>query len=277
MKSNTNAHRFAGTLALIVAGVCSTGSVAGQTTPSRLDTILAKLAAGTAGTFDIHSLESERPDARTLPALRQAFAKASDKEMKQRIAATLLRLGDSSALYFGYLADFANSAVDDPAPIFLVFDAEGKTVRGQMSPEFLEWCVRNQKEPDAEAQLQSWVYPGDLLLLAQTNDHRADAIFRKGLDSPNPMVVALCVQGLGRLQDISAIPLIVQVAGRLPAGARYALAMELPWFSSTDAERLFRSLVSDSGLRDGLRAQVQHERQNELNVILQRNGQAPRR
>jgi hypothetical protein len=56
--------------------------------------------------------------------------------------------------------------------------------------------------------LQFGTYPQDLEALASAQDPRAREIFRKGLDSPQPLVVVLSVEGLGRLQDAAAIPLI---------------------------------------------------------------------
>jgi hypothetical protein len=80
------------------------------------DTVTSLLARLASGPFDesiLYSLEGQPPDPRTMPALKVAFDRSKTAEEKQWIAATLIRLGDSSEIYFGYLADLAKDAVDD--------------------------------------------------------------------------------------------------------------------------------------------------------------------
>jgi HEAT repeat protein len=92
------------------------------------------------------------------------------------------------------------------------------------------------------AALQFTVYPVDVKILAEVDDPRALDLFRKGLDSPNPGVVAYSVEGLGRLHDMSALPLIEQVFQRLPSGDRMAVPMELPWYDRPEAYQLMQRL-----------------------------------
>ena len=76
-------------------------------------------------------------------------------------------------------------------------------------------------------------------------DSRAAELFREGLDSPNPLVVSLSVQGLGRLQDATAIPLIAKACERLPRSAIRGISMQLPWFSRPEADALMQRLTPD--------------------------------
>ncbi len=205
---------------------------------------------------------------------------ANHQGLKERpdlqLAATLIRLGMQSGLYFDYLAGYARAAVEDRTPFFPKYDAQGRFLRGEFSAAFENWCAQNKKDPRTVAATQFSVYPEDVLILAQAQDPRAGELFRKGLDSPNLLVFGYCVQGLGRLRDGSVIPLIAQVADRVTVGDRLAIAMQLPWYSLPEAERLLLRLVPDRGTRDHLRDDVHRIRLAELNRALQRSGSAPR-
>ena len=91
------------------------------------DDLLAKLN-GPLDNVLLH-LESLPLDAKTLPALRAEFERRQAKEEKQKIAATLLRLGDTSDRYFQFLAGYAKEAIDDRTPLWERFDREGRWVR----------------------------------------------------------------------------------------------------------------------------------------------------
>jgi len=108
-------------------------------------------------------------------------------------------------------------------------------------------------------------------LLAESQDPRADAIFPEGLESPYPNVVAYSVEGLGRLRDFAAIPLIGKACARL-RGGQIAVALALPWFGTREAESLMARLVPDVKHREFLTGQVQQLRQIEAKRALARTG-----
>jgi hypothetical protein len=83
-------------------------------------------------------------------------------------------------------------------------------------------------------------------------------------------VVAYSVQGLGRLQDVAAIPLIEKAWERLPADARRTIEMELPWYSRPEAEQLAVRLVPDPKTRDYDRRDVQRMQLLELQRVASR-------
>ena len=49
----------------------------------------------------------------------------------------------------------AREAVEDSAPSFIRTDANGVSVRGEFSAEFLNWCVLHGKDPRAVAAIQA--------------------------------------------------------------------------------------------------------------------------
>jgi hypothetical protein len=139
-------------------------------------------------------------------------------------------------------------------------------VRGRFSASFEIWCQTNGKDPRSVAALQFGRYPEDILVLARAQDPRAKAALRQALQSLNPTVIGYAVQGLGRLGDTSAIPLISRAAEGLPTDAKAAISMNLPWYSSLDALILMERLTPDVNARKFMTRIVQ-----DAQLIEQRN------
>jgi hypothetical protein len=208
--------------------------------------------------------------------LKAAFENAQTKADRQLLAVTLIHLGEKSARYFDFLADYARRAIEDRTPSSLKYDATEQPVKGEYSGAFEEWCVQHEKEPKAVERLQSQ-YAMDVLMLARARDDRAADLFLRGLDSPNEFVIIYSVQGLGRLQLTAALPRIADTARRLPAGAAAGIGMQLPWYSSVEAYQLMERLVHDPRLRESFRSAIGMERRAELEREQRRNGfSAPR-
>lgn len=230
-------------------------------------TLLGQLAGNGLDRSALLALEGHPPDPRIIPGLEAAFESREAKNDKQAIAVTLLRLGEKSDKYFDFLAGFARVAVEDRTPYFQVN-------RGQFTLEFEAWCAQHGKDPRTVASIQIGVYPEDVLALAKSQDPRAAELFRKGLESRNPTVVGFCVEGLGRLQDVTAIPLIAKAAERLP-GAKRAIAMQLPWYGRFEAYQLMERLEPDRRSREFHIDQVERARLAEAKRVLSRTGGAP--
>jgi hypothetical protein len=180
-----------------------------------LSELLARLASGPSDRSILYALERQPPDPRTMPALKSAFERGKTTEEKQWIAATLLRLGENSSVYFDYLAGLAKEAIEDRTPFFGKYDNTGHSIRGEFDPGFLNWCAQNGKDPKAVAGVQISVYLNDVAILAYAQDPRAVELLRLGLESTNVLVVAYSVEGLGRLHDLAALPLIAKAFDRL--------------------------------------------------------------
>ncbi|MEO8368838.1 MAG: hypothetical protein ABI806_06540 [Candidatus Solibacter sp.] len=140
-------------------------------------------------------LEAQPVDPRAAQTLRAAFERRTAKSERQRIAASLIRLGEKSAVYFEFLTGYAKAAINDRTPFFEKVDAEGNPVRGEFSAEFENWCAQNQKNPRDVAASQLGAQLEDVKVLAEVADPRAGDIFRRGLESPNPRIVAYSNSG----------------------------------------------------------------------------------
>jgi len=241
---------------------------------TELEGLFARLSERPLDRRVIWKLEGHPADARIIPALREAFEKREAQEEKQWIAVALLRLGERSDRYYQFLAGFATEAIDDRTPLFVKYDSQGMPIRGQFSAEFENWCAINHKDPRAVAAKQLYGYLQDVLFLAEAEDARADGLFRRGLDSPNPGVVGYSVQGLGRLNDVSAIPLIAKTVEHLPAHDLGTLLMNLPWYTRPEAYQLMERLDPDPKARKFRMDEVERTRLFERQAIQARTGRA---
>jgi len=279
MKSTSAPKLWAAPPSVIIslAALTLIGGIRCQPQPQtdRLEMLLAKLANGRLSEPDLWALESQPQTEKTVPALIAAFHARVDKAEKQWISGSLIRLGERSDTYFNYLAGYAKVAVEDRTPYFVKYDGYGQSVSGQFSSNFENWCARNGKDPRAVGALQFQVYPEDVFILAKTQDLRARDLFREGLGSPNPLVLAFCVQGLGRLRDEAALPLIAQAILQVPAGSRPAVAGQLPWFALPAADKLFEQVTPDRRMRDMYRSSADGMQKSELDRIRKRTGNAP--
>jgi hypothetical protein len=79
------------------------------------------------------------------------------------------------------------------------------------------------------------------------------------------------VQGLGRLHDSTAIPLIQKACDRIPAAEKLAVAMQVPWFG-IEAEGLLEDLAPEPNLRNALKRMVYFQQLMELNAQRRRAG-----
>jgi hypothetical protein len=239
---------------------------------SDFEKLLSQLSEKPVNPSVLWRIEGQPMDGRTIPALRASFERHDEKKDKQLLAATLLRLGEKSDRYFDFLAGYAITAIGDRTPFFERFDQHGQAVRGQFSAGFESWCTQNSKDPRAVAAIQLGTYLEDVKLLAEVADPRARELFKRGIYSNNPGVVAFSVQGLARLRDLTAIPQISQVVERIPIGERTVVGCQLAWYSEPAADRLFEMLVPNGALRAYTRKNVESAKADELNRTLKRTG-----
>ena len=224
---------------------------------------------------DLYNLQFRPAGLETLAILREAFAARAEKTQKQRIAMTLIRLGDKSPEYYDYLASYAGAAIADPAPYFAAIDASGKPIPGKLNPAFENWCAENGKEPRAEVEKQ-YNYLDDVNLFAQSQDRRAIGLLRKGLDAHNPGIVTFAVEGLGRLQDLDSLPLIETAAARF-SSTPLVVAMGLPWFQAPQANALLERLIPSATTREGVIRDARRLREMELIRSSRTAGDGPRK
>ena len=258
------------TSAILVIAVIYSASPC-RTAQDELTELLNRLRHGRVDQATLNAVEGLPLDPKTIPILQEVFERNDRKRDKQLTAVSLIHLGEKSNVYFDFLADHARQAIDDRSPSFLKYDAEGKAIKGQYATAFVNWCAQNGKTLKSMEELQS-ESAVDVLMLAWAQDHRAEALFIQGLDSPHEFVIAYSIEGLGRLQAASAIPKIREVFNRFPAGTAKGLGMQLAWFSDLGAYELMQRVVPDERLRNSFREGVARQRKGEIERALRRVG-----
>jgi hypothetical protein len=109
-------------------------------------------------------------------------------------------LGKRTTFYWSVLSKRVQEIVDSTAPDPVLYDANGKSVRGAISSGFLEWVKANNLSKNDALYEHLGTLPVDLSLVALAGDPRGLPIFRKGLLSPNYAVRAMAARGLAVLR-----------------------------------------------------------------------------
>ena len=110
-----------------------------------------------------------------------------------------------------------------------------------------------------------WNQPADPRItpvLESAFEHRA---LKGEKQSQNPLVVYYSAEGLVRLYDVSAIPLIIKACKRLPAEDSITVARILAEYMIPDADRAMECFVKDPRLREGYKREALQKRIDEAN------------
>jgi HEAT repeat protein len=188
-------------------------------------------------------------DDRVLPAMRRAFESRENKSERQHLALSLIRLGEKDEKYLDLLMAYAQTAIDSDAPEVLTHDEKGDAVRGVINPDFVAWAERGGLSVDKAAGQSLYEYPEDVMLLGNARDPRAASLLKRGLQSRNDVVVSMAAQGLALLNDVSALPLILQAGQARGKSMRFSLASMLAIYDSAEALRWIDQFLMDPELR----------------------------
>lgn len=180
-----------------------------------------------------------------IPVLKQQFAVHSDTLTRQALASALVRLGEADPMYWDFLADHARVAIESDAPFPSAFDAEGKLVPRQLSPEFLAWANAHDMSPESASSVQVYGLPVDVTFLAATGDPRGLALLRRGLTSRNYFIQAVAAKGLARLQDTSSVPAIIDVCRKAPPQVSELIARALVFFNDARAQTAAETFIKN--------------------------------
>lgn len=193
------------------------------------------------------------------PILQDAFARTSDVRMKENIASVLMMLGKKDDVYWSVLVKRAQEIVDSQAPYPLVYDETGKSIRGKVSPEFLQWAKNQNVSPDDAFNQQLGSFPLELFFMAEVGDPRGLPILRKGLISSNYTIRVMAARGLALLQAKDSIPLIIEAAQHAPSEIRWAIAEPLVAFSDPKAQAAAEDLILDQNLLNDVKQRVKEK------------------
>jgi hypothetical protein len=200
-----------------------------------------------------------------IPALQEQFARSLepnasaeiDPGNKGVIASALVRLGDKGQVYWDFLENPARTAVESGPPFPIRFDAQGKIMPYQLTPELLEWAKSRSISPEDAAQIAMYDMPGKVLLLAETGDPRGLPLLRQAMSSPNYMIQAEAAKGLAKLQDKESIPMIIGACQRAPVDMAAVIAQALIFFDDPQAQSAAEKYIPNDMLK-ALR-EVRHE------------------
>jgi PBS lyase HEAT-like repeat len=194
-----------------------------------------------------------------IPVLEEAFNKATHALAKENIASTLMELGQKDDVYWTILSKRAQEIVDSTAPDPVLYDANGKGIRGAVPPEFLEWVKANNLSQNDALYEHLALFPVELSLMGETGDPRGLPILRKGLSSPNYAVRASAAQGLAVLQDKDSIPLIIEAARKAPSEAQGIIAQPLVAFDNPRARAAAEELIPDKEVLEDLKQRAKEK------------------
>jgi len=176
--------------------------------------------------------------------IEKKFEEAPNSMYKSLYVSMLLRLGDEDDKYFEYLEDQAKQIIEDDRPYLLAKDANGKDIKGQISPEFEDWC--SNKDIEINICISEWVYsiPAITTYLGLSGDERFFVYLEAALNSSSEIKVRAAANGLGLLGDKRAIPLFAQVLKNTNKPFhQHKIALPLYYFNDSGATELAEEYI----------------------------------
>ena len=197
-----------------------------------------------------------------IPVLKEQFARAADSRQREdfdpgnkgKVASALVRLGDKDPVYWDFLVKQATDAVESDIPLPTRFDAQGKIVPHQLSPEFEAWTKAHDVSPESVGQVAAYELPVKLGYMAETGDPRGLPLLRRAMSSSNYMIQSMAAKGLAKLDDKDSIPVIVAACAKAPAEISPAIAEALVYFDDPRAQSAAERYLPKEyfkSLRDG--------------------------
>jgi HEAT repeat protein len=221
-----------------------------------VDGLLAQLKTSTIADGTIIKLQKYR-EPRVLTALREAFETHEEKQTRQYIAISLIRLGDKDQKYFHYIESFAKEAIDSDAPDMFVYGADGMALQAKWSAEFYEWSSKHGIPIESAVRQAYLAYPSDVMLFGEAEDPRCVELLKRGLQSQNPLIVAVSGHILAAMNDTGSIPLILQRINTSRATASEMLTDRIALFNGDQAERAIQTALVNPKLKERYRGLIE--------------------
>jgi HEAT repeat protein len=177
-------------------------------------------------------------------------------QIELHIASVLIRLGVKDVVYWNYLAEQAQAALEINIPFPIKTDAQ-EGPNPPPNPEFAAWVRSRNLDRNVTAMYELMYLPTSVNLLAMTDDPRGIPLLRQALLSANPMIQAVAAQGLASLQDKDSIPQIIAACKKASASERTALARSLVYFDDPQARAFAELNVPATTFRELLQAKAQ--------------------
>jgi PBS lyase HEAT-like repeat len=258
-------HRFLTTrrtlhVSLLCALFAATWASAQQVKPSEVEDRINRVKQGKFGLADVEVI-AQAHAVEAIPILKRQFDRTKDQDAKAKIAGALSQLGDKEPVYWDFLENRARIAVESRAPYPIRFDAQGKIMPQQFTPDLLQWAKDRNISPGDATQMALYDIPGKVLMLAATGDPRGLSLLREAMSSPNYMIQEVAAKGLAFLQDKESIPLIIGACQLAPADMAAVIAEALIFFDDPQAQSAAATYIPKNTL-EALR-EVKHEPAND--------------
>lgn len=192
---------------------------------------IAKVRSGEFGAIHV-DLIVRAGAVKAIPVLKEQFALVQDPLLRAKIAAGLVRLGNTDNIYWDFLVKYAKPAVESDFPGFSSNGSQGKAP-AEASPEFQAWLKAHNLTPKEVEEVSQ--FPVRLVLLGWSRDPRAVPFLHQALSSPNPITQIIAATGLAEVGDKSSIPWIIDACRKSPANAE-AIAQALVYFDDNEAQ-----------------------------------------
>jgi len=196
--------------------------------------------------YDLHDslIDSMRNgDPSAAPFLQRRRADAISLDERNRLSGALLRRIPDDAALWNELAAHADIAVR--------FAGSGD----EPSPEYLQWCTERGLDPNEHW----WMAQGALAIAAE--DARSRPLLLRALATSDDRLIHIAVEGLGKQQDFTSLPLIAKRIEQLPETSRF-VALSLAHFVDERADALARKYLDEpeSELYEEFRMRAAEER-----------------
>jgi hypothetical protein len=232
---------------------------------------IVRVKSGDFAGYDVEMIAEGRA-IEVIPLLKDRFVRSQDESLKSKIANVLIRLGEQDNLYWGFLAERANLAIDSDAPSYLCFDEQGKVSPEQPSPAFVDWAMAHHIPLETASEDALFTYPGAVLELGSTGDTRGTPILRRALLSPNFLIRGDAALGLAAIHDKNSIPLIVEACQTAPSEAAEEIAKALVYFDDPQAEAAAEKYIPPDLLKEYRAARAAGQSPYGIKPPKQRNG-----
>lgn len=225
------------------------------------DELEKKLEKNPEQTAYVHGLKKRDKggDKKARAVLKRAFEKTPDQGTKKEIGKVLLQLGEKDDKYWEPLEAAAKARIESDMPWILTYDAQGKTIRGKFSDDYLAWCKKKGVAPESLTEDSLYGAQQDIRAIAETGDKRAIPWLVKALDSKNPMVVIKAVQGLAKFQHKAALEKILAVCETAPSEVSSAIGQFLVFFKDPKADAAAEKYVTSKQMLDHRKKQAATE------------------
>lgn len=204
---------------------------------------MSRLLASEANVVDVEVL-AEGKATQAIPGLEGQFHKTSDLQLKTKVAAALVRLGETSPEYWDFVLQRATLVIESGIPNIIFTDAQGVSVTDRWPPELIAWAQQHNTDINTAGLYAMKQYPAIILMLGETEDRRAVPLLRKALLVRNSLIVSMAARGLAQVKNNDSVPFIIAAIDKASQLYKPVIAESLIFFDDPRAQSAVSTYVS---------------------------------